>query len=698
MAWVKWLLLVLVLSEWAQSESPTRLRPPPPPPDNGRCHIKEIMGCPGFRPLQPCPLQPIFTPINVNQSSSAMVVIEFLQLYKRGNISWMAMDCVDPSETYGQEGDPSGTNLTNPTCSDCCHAQENVPLGPIPSSQRTCLCMQGFATVTMYVHDRQVPEGYGPLIPPIPDRCTPPADAANTCRFVYQIPCGCVEELYDMGEYPNLNLLKPETVVTILQDGSKRIQQTLDLDFAPNDPEAGPPVHTHLVTNITVDPKNHSFVDLSDFVDAELVACFQTYIVIDVNKSHQLADVLSPAANAPLTVIVTAPATWLCDGNLIFRKVLFADWDEEESFLLVNTTAIAFEDVIRDGEIRLETNNLMVDLDEQTPADDEGGVQSAMMFGLQVQHEHPAARKLTGLGGWLKKQAKKVLNTLTSAAKALKKLVSGSVNAEKRKKLLDQSVERSQRLTAGPVVLGISAKASVSLTLNVGIEIKRFRLQKVHLYLEGAVEKRCEVSVASTAEHAWKKEWVLMYVPFQPIIIMIGPIPIVITPGFALKGGFDMKVGFLKASAWVQASASAKYGFTYSRDSGFQAINEYVPRFEHGRSLTTEATFSAFVYVQPELAVDISLVKPKQSIARVIANSRFTARIHSIMNMISFAVQQDLLVDLRTRMALCECNGWVCIMFGKKKLNKMVHAAYGAGDRLHVVLRTGRQYWGSVLV
>ena len=297
----------------AQCESPTRLRSSALPPDDGRCHMKDVTA--SHHPeVRACPMRPILTPISVNQSLPSTVLVEFLQLHKRGSVSWMAMDCIDPTNPERQEGDPSGSDPTNPTCSDCCLSHRNIPLGRIPGSRRSCMCTQGYATVAVYVHDQQVYGSYGPLAPPVPDHCRLPADSMNTCRFVYRIPCGCMEELYEAGEHPNLNVLKPATLVTMLDDGSKRIQQTLDLEFTPSDPDAGPPIHTHLRSDITVDPRNHSFVDLSDHVKANLVGCFQTYIVIEVEKGHQLEDLLSPTANEPLAVILTAPATWQCNG------------------------------------------------------------------------------------------------------------------------------------------------------------------------------------------------------------------------------------------------------------------------------------------------------------------------------------------------------------------------------------------------
>ena len=113
------------------------------------------------------------------------------------------------------------------------------------------------------------------------------------------------------------------------------------------------------------------------------------------------------------------------------------DYDEEECFLLVNTTAIAFQDVIRDGEIKLQTNNLMLDLyGELTQPNEEGGVQGPTMSGLQVQHEYPMGRKLMGLWGWIKKQAKKVKDMLLEFIEEYT-----YINAEKRKKLLEPYAE-----------------------------------------------------------------------------------------------------------------------------------------------------------------------------------------------------------------------------------------------------------------
>ena len=60
----------------------------------------------------------------------------------------------------------------------------------------------------------------------------------------------------------------------------------------------------------------------------------------------------------------------------------------------------------------------------------------------------------------------------------------------------------------------------------------------------------------------------------------------------------------------------------------------------------------------PQVFIGVLTGEPKQSIARVIAQRQLKVWIHSRMAMIPFAVQQNLLVDFKTVMALCKCVSW----------------------------------------
>ena len=134
-----------------------------------------------------CPLLPSSMPITIVEASATIVTMDFYQLWKTSKISWISTDCVDPSNPNRQDGNPTGSEPSNPTCNNCCPKMEEISHGVF--SRRSCMCKNGHATVAMYVHDGQIGRRYRPLDYPVPAHCSPSADTGKKCRFVYNVPC-----------------------------------------------------------------------------------------------------------------------------------------------------------------------------------------------------------------------------------------------------------------------------------------------------------------------------------------------------------------------------------------------------------------------------------------------------------------------------------------------------------------------------
>ena len=148
----------------------------------GPCNIEDLT-------VGVCPMSPPSLPIRIiDQASASSVTLQFLQNFKSTPLSWIATDCINPYEPMNQDGDPTGTDSGNPTCSDCCPKREDVIPGIL--YQRVCLCKDGYATVAVYIHDGGIADS-GPLDYPVPSHCQPSSDASKKCRFLYKIPCGC---------------------------------------------------------------------------------------------------------------------------------------------------------------------------------------------------------------------------------------------------------------------------------------------------------------------------------------------------------------------------------------------------------------------------------------------------------------------------------------------------------------------------
>ena len=60
---------------------------------------------------------------------------------------------------------------------------------------------------------------------------------------------------------------------------------------------------------------------------------------LQVEPSHALVTLLDPATWDAPELIVTAPATWTCNGQNIFYQVLERRWHDDGSFLVVAVQA-----------------------------------------------------------------------------------------------------------------------------------------------------------------------------------------------------------------------------------------------------------------------------------------------------------------------------------------------------------------------
>ena len=615
-----------------------------------------------------CPVLPPSLPINVKASTEGKVTVDVFQFFVEKPLSWMAIDCIDPNAT-DTDGDPTGSQPGNPTCNDCCSTEESML--PLTHATRTCMCKDGFAMVAVYIHDSAVDGAYGPISPPIPGHCGAPQSPGNGCRFVYKIPCGCDAPTYDMGEYTNVNVLKPKTTITIQPDGSKRIQQTLNEEFDPQHPQGGRVTYTRLVTDITIDPKINHVVDISEYVDIDVVFCHRQdedeFVLLEIDENHELVDLLDPSQYPSVNVTVTAHALWRCLDEIIFRRVYDSQYvvnNENRGFLVLLTESAQFHDVIKEGIIKLQTNDLQRDFlaealsereasgdpredtPEDPPAEGTEDTSGPAVSGMKVQGKAVTRRKLhdifSDIGNFLndkviqpainvgeklwdgvKYVGEKVWDGVKWVSEKIyeagKLFLTGNADVSERLKLIDISIDKTAKFTirtnspdvgggavAAAINVDITAKCELLFEVILDVEISGYSLKRAELAVAGNAELKADAKFKGS--FAGRKTMQLHKFSFKSFTFMIGPVPIVITPSIPIEVGADLNlVGAVTAHFWVEAGAYAKWGFLYE-NGVFSEIKDYVPKFNGGQEISADLKFNAFLYIRPVINIDINLI------------------------------------------------------------------------------------------
>ena len=491
----------------------------------------------------------------------------------------------------------------------------------------------------MYVWDQAVGPEYGPLDPAIPGHCqTPPGyDGTSACRFVYRVPCGCEGESYDLGDSATSTTLKPHTVITTGPGGTTRVQQTLNEEDAPSDPAAGPKTYTRLFSDVQIDPDNHTIVDLSEYVNSSQVGCasngdVSVVAVMGISPFHELVTLLDPA-NYVMTLVVTAPTSWSCEGKAIFREVLAAQWHEEDSFLMIATEQLALFDVIKEGEVRLDTTNLMANLvtpyvpkkanaTQQSSSPSPSPEQSGLFHGLQPKR---AGRRLQGLFqgvlDWVNENViEPVVDTVTDIYNAVKDigtlLMTGKADVNTR--LISLSLDMEKQWTFGqdedsgrnsqPFILDIIVRFGLSVGLNFIMQIKNYVPQLIELSIEGSLTAGIEADVMAGIRYSFEKDRELFKMALKTIKFSIGPIPVIIEPSIPVNVGFEGEMeGALKFSATASLTLETKLGVEY-KNGEFAAIKKFDFKNKTDYSLSLHATAYIMPYIKPALSATVNAV------------------------------------------------------------------------------------------
>ena len=118
-----------------------------------------------------------------------------------------------------------------------------------------------------------------------------------------------------------------------------------------------------------------------------------------------------------------------------------------------------------------------------------------------------------------------------------------------------------------------------------------------------------KATATATASASWTKsdEKLITVLRFVSTTFFIGPVPVRVTPVLPISVGYTLTAeAGITATAWVEASAVARFGFLWTSTGGFREINDYTPKLDYGKSVTAEAKLTAFLWARPALGLEVN--------------------------------------------------------------------------------------------
>lgn len=151
----------------------------------------------------------------------------------------------------------------------------------------------------------------------------------------------------------------------------------------------------------------------------------------------------------------------------------------------------------------------------------------------------------------------------------------------------------------------LNATLSIDPSVNCSYSIKRFKVQKLNI--EFTVEESIEITATLTLlDIEWEKEKKLLEINMAPITIMVGPVPVVITPSIEINAGANLNINSAVTTGVTQ-NLSYTVGISYDAGrsgSKWQSFQEIDKGFGFNPPQLT-ATAEAKAYLKPQFNLQI---------------------------------------------------------------------------------------------
>jgi len=102
----------------------------------------------------------------------------------------------------------------------------------------------------------------------------------------------------------------------------------------------------------------------------------------------------------------------------------------------------------------------------------------------------------------------------------------------------------------------ISATLTIDPTISCSYEIKKFKVKKLKVQFQ--VDEEIEIAATLTLLNIeWEKEKKLLSIEFTPITVMVGPVPVILTPEIEVNAGVNLEI-----SSAITTSVTQELSFT----------------------------------------------------------------------------------------------------------------------------------------
>lgn len=168
------------------------------------------------------------------------------------------------------------------------------------------------------------------------------------------------------------------------------------------------------------------------------------------------------------------------------------------------------------------------------------------------------------------------------------------------------SLNFNKTLVESSANIVLDGSLTIEPSVNCNMSFKSSKLDTFYFNFSTTETAKLKLTIDKSVSAG--KEWELAKYKFSPIVIMVGPVPVVFVPELTIKGGINAGIdGSMESSITQTAQFNAGAEF---KEGNWNNLNQYNNNFDYSLP-TLSAGLDAKAYVKPELSLKLySIVGP----------------------------------------------------------------------------------------